>query len=67
MKDLILRTFPRAPVKFLVTVMVGAISGYFAYMLGWTQEAIAAWFATTGIVVWIEYGLKTFVRRLSTT
>jgi len=55
------------PVKFLVTVTVGAISGYLAYALGWTQEAIAAWFATTGIIVWIEYGLKTFVRRLSTT
>ena len=54
------------PVKFLVTVIVGAISGYFAYALGWTQEVIAAWFATTGIIVWIEYGLKTFVRRLST-
>ena len=55
------------PVKFLVTVIVGAISGYFAYALGWTQEVIAAWFATTGIIVWIEYGLKAFVRRLSTT
>ena len=54
-------------VKFLLTVIVGAISGYLAYALGWTQEAIAAWFATTGIIVWIEYGLKTFVRRLSTT
>jgi len=55
------------PVKFLVTVTVGAISGYLAFALGWTQEAIAAWFATTGIIVWIEYGLKTFVRRVSTT
>ena len=55
------------PVKFLVTATVGAFSGYLAYALGWTQEAIASWFATTGIIVWIEYGLKTFVRRLSTT
>ena len=55
------------PVKFLLTVIVGAISGYLAFALGWTQEAIAAWFATTGIIVWIEYGLKAFVRRLSTT
>ena len=54
------------PVKFLITVIVGGISGYLAYVLGWTQEAIAAWFATTGIIVWIEYTLKTFVRRLST-
>ena len=55
------------PVKFPVTVIVGAISGYLAYALGWTQEVIAAWFATTGIIIWIEYGLKTFVRRLSAT
>jgi hypothetical protein len=55
------------PVKFLLTVIVGAISGYLTFALGWTQEAIAAWFATTGIIVWIEYGLKTFVRRLSTS
>ncbi len=55
------------PLKFLLTVIVGAISGYLAYALGWAQEVIAAWFATTGIIVWIEYGLKTFVRRLSTT
>ena len=55
------------PVKFLITVVVGAISGYLAFGLGWTQEAIAAWFVTTGIIVWLEYGLKTFVRRLSTS
>ena len=55
------------PVKVLLTVIVGAISGYLAFALGWTQEVIAPWFATTGIIVWIEYGLKTFVRRLSTT
>lgn len=54
------------PAKFLVTVVIGAISGYMAFGLGWTQEAIAAWFVTTGIIVWTEYGLKTFVRRLST-
>jgi hypothetical protein len=55
------------PVKFLLTVIVGALSGYLAHAMGWTQEAIAAWFATTGIIVWIEYSLKTFVRRLSTS
>ena len=55
------------PVKFLITVIVGGISGYLAYALGWTQEIIAAWFVTTGIIVWIEYLLKAFVRRLSTT
>jgi len=54
-------------VKFLVTAIVGALSGYLAFALGWAQEVIAIWFATTGIIVWIEYGPKTFVRRLSTT
>jgi hypothetical protein len=54
-------------VKFLITVIVGAISGYTTYVLGRTPEELEAWFAITGILVWIEYGLKTFVRRLSTT
>jgi len=42
------------PVKFLVAITVGALSGYLAYALGWTQEVIVAWFAITGIIVWIE-------------
>ena len=54
------------PIKFLLTVIVGAISGYLIFALGWSEEAVKAWFATTGIIVWIEYTLKTFVRRLST-
>ena len=54
------------PVKFLLTIIVGGISGYFIFALGWSEEAVKAWFATTGIIVWIEYTLKTFVRRLST-
>ena len=54
------------PIKFLITVIVGGISGYLTFSLGWTPEAVQTWFATTGIIVWIEYGLKTFVRRLST-
>ena len=55
------------PVKFLLTVTVGGISGYLIFALGWSEEAVKAWFATTGIIVWIEYTLKSFVRRLSTT
>lgn len=39
------------PVKFLMTVIVGAISGYLIYALGWSEEAVKAWFATTGIIV----------------
>jgi len=39
------------PMKFLVTVITGGISGYLAYALGWTQEVIAAWFTTTRIIV----------------
>lgn len=51
-------------VKMAITVITGAISGIFVYVLGWTPADVEAWFTQSGIVLWIEWLLKILFRRL---
>lgn len=57
------------PVKFLITIFVSILAGLLMFYMKYNY-ATAADFVTnvlvnTGILVWIEYLLKMFVRRLS--
>ena len=51
-------------VKFLVTVIIGGLSGFISATQGWSYLDAKTWLATTGISTWVEYFLKTIIRRL---
>lgn len=50
--------------KFFTTVVVGGLSGLFTLGLGMSPENFQTWLTQSGIVIWIEYIIKIFIRRL---
>ena len=51
------------PYKFSQSIIVGALTGFFSYMLGWTLEATQQLILNTGMVALIENTKKWLWRK----